>query len=85
LPEQSAEFAAQVLATAERARQEGAARAAASPRVAWPAPQPTAGGGRRIDLRNFPDHVHTLERQPDGSWKQVCRENKRPLAPRGGR
>jgi hypothetical protein len=43
----------------------------------------TASGGRRIDLRNFPDHVHTLERQPDGSWRQVCRENKRPLAARG--
>ncbi|HLK90074.1 MAG TPA: hypothetical protein VKZ18_09270 [Polyangia bacterium] len=70
-------------ATQERARQEAAARVAASPRVPLPAPVATASGGRHIDLRNFPDHIHTLERQPDGSWRQICRENRRPLAARG--
>jgi hypothetical protein len=38
-------------------------------------PQPIAmpSGGFRIDLRGSPGHVRTLERQPDGSFKQVCR------------
>jgi len=38
-------------------------------------PQPVAmpSGGFRIDLRGSPGHVRTLERQPDGSYKQACR------------
>jgi hypothetical protein len=38
-------------------------------------PQPVAmpSGGFRIDLRGSPGHVRTLERQPDGSFKQACR------------
>jgi hypothetical protein len=30
-------------------------------------------GGFRIDLRASTDHVRTLDRQPDGSYKQACR------------
>ncbi len=82
--DESVDFAAKMQANQERAQKEAAVRAAASPRVPLPAPVASAGGGRRIDLRNFPDHVHTLERQPDGTWQQVCRENKRPLAARRG-
>lgn len=67
-------FAARVLAARDQARQQAAARAAAAPRVVWPAPVTTATGGQHIDLRGIPDHVHTLERQPDGTWRPFCRD-----------
>ena len=67
-------FAARVLAVRDQAHQQAAARAAAAPRVAWPAPVTTATGGQHIDLRGIPDHVHTLERQPDGTWRPFCRD-----------
>jgi hypothetical protein len=34
---------------------------------------PTASGGVRIDLRGVARHVRTLERQPDGTYRQACR------------
>lgn len=67
-------FASRVLATRDQARQQAAARLAAAPRVVWPAPVTTATGGQHIDLRGIPDHVHTLERQPDGTWRPFCRD-----------
>jgi len=82
--EDSAAFAARVLATSAEARQRAAARVASAPPVAWPAPQANAGGGRHIDLRGRPDHIHTLERQPDGTWQQTCRSNARPATPGSG-
>ncbi len=75
-----AAFAARVLATRDRARAQASSRAAAKPPVVWPAPAATPTGGRRIDLRGIPDHVRTLERQPDGTWKQFCRDAPRPTA-----
>jgi hypothetical protein len=80
-----AAFAARVLATRDRARAQASSRAAARPPIVWPAPEATATGGRHIDLRGIPDHVRTLERQPDGSWKQFCRDAPRPTAPGSGR
>lgn len=77
-------FAARVLAARDRAHHQAEARAAAAPSVVWPAPVATATGGRRIDLRAIPDHVHTLERQPNGTWRPFCRDSRR-LAPGGGR
>jgi hypothetical protein len=77
----SAAFAAHALVTSAEARQGAAARAAASPRVVWPASQPNATGGRHIDLRGFPDHVQKLERQPDGTWRKFCRGTSRIDAP----
>jgi hypothetical protein len=38
-----------------------------------PAPVAMPNGGFRIDLRGSTDHVRTLDRQPDGSYKQACR------------
>jgi hypothetical protein len=84
-PGESAAFAASVLAVSAQARQRAAAQAAAAPPVALPAPQATATGGRRIDLRGRPDHVHTLELQPDGTWRQFCRGRSRALATGSGR
>ncbi len=82
---EGAAFAASVLAVSAQTRQRAAAEAAAATPVVWPAPQETATGGRRIDLRGRPDHVHTLERQPDGTWRQFCRGPARALASRSGR
>jgi hypothetical protein len=79
-----AAFAARVLATRDRARAQASSRAAARPPVVWPAPEATPTGGRRIDLRKIPDHVRTLERQPDGTWKQFCRDAPRPTASGSG-
>lgn len=79
-----AAFAARVLATRNRARAQASARAAAKPPVVWPAPEATPTGGRRIDLRGIPNHVRTLERQPDGTWKQFCRDAPRPAAAGSG-
>lgn len=68
-------FAARVLAARDQAHQRAATRLAAAPPIVWPAPVPTATGGQRIDLRGVAsDHVHTLERQPDGSWRSFCRD-----------
>jgi hypothetical protein len=39
---------------------------------AMPAPTPMPGGGARIDLRGTVRHVRTLERQPDGKYRQAC-------------
>ena len=80
-----AAFAARVLATRDRARAQASSHAAANPPVVWPAPEATPTGGRHIDLRGVPDHVRTLERQPDGTWKQFCREAPRATAPGSGR
>jgi hypothetical protein len=79
-----AAFAARVLATRDRARAQASSHAAANPPVVWPAPEATPTGGRHIDLRKIPDHVRTLERQPDGTWKQFCRDAPRPTAPGSG-
>jgi hypothetical protein len=81
--EDSAAFAARVLATSAQARQR-AARAASTPPVVLPAPQPTPGGGSHVDMRGHPDHVHVLERQPDGTWRQACRSTARSLASGSG-
>jgi hypothetical protein len=48
-----------------------------------PAPVAMPNGGFRIDLRGGPGHVRTLERQPDGSFKQACRNA--PVAASGGK
>jgi hypothetical protein len=48
-----------------------------------PAPVSRPGGGVRIDLRGSPGHVRALERQPDGSYKQVCTDAP-ALAPASG-
>src|SRR5580698_3430632 len=45
----------------------------ASPPRKLPLPVVMPSGGFRIDLRASPGHVRTLERQPDGSFKQACR------------
>ena len=81
--EDSAAFAARVLATSAQARQR-AARIASAPPVVLPAPQPTPGGGSHVDMRGHPDHVHMLERQPDGTWRQACRSTARSLASGSG-
>jgi hypothetical protein len=83
--EAPAAFAARVLATRDRARAQASSRAAAKPPVVWPAPEATPTGGRRIDLRGIPDHVRTLERQPDGTWKQFCRDAPSPTGSGSGR
>ncbi|HXT95986.1 MAG TPA: hypothetical protein VN853_06775 [Polyangia bacterium] len=67
-------FAARVLATRDQAHRQAATRLAEAPPVVWPAPVSTATGGKRIDLRGVPDHIHTLERQPDGTWRSFCRD-----------
>jgi hypothetical protein len=77
--EDSAAFAERMLAASAEARAR-AARAAATPPTLWPAPQPNPGGGMHIDMRGRPDHVHRLEKQPDGTWRQVCRSTARPLS-----
>jgi hypothetical protein len=77
-PEESAAFAERMQAASAEARAR-AARAAATPPTLWPAPQPSPGGGMHIDMRGRPDHVHRLEKQPDGTWRQVCRSTARPL------
>jgi hypothetical protein len=81
-PAEREAFAAGVLAARDQAHQKAEARAAAVPPVVWPAPVATATGGRRIDLRAVHDHVHTLERQPDGTWRPSC-QGPRRLAPAG--
>jgi hypothetical protein len=48
-----------------------------------PVPVAMPDGGFRIDLRGGPGHVRTLERQPDGSFKQACRNT--PVAASGGK
>jgi hypothetical protein len=68
-----------------RAHAQASARAAARPPAVWPAPEATPTGGRHIDLRGIPDHVRTLERQPDGTWKQFCRDAPAPAAAGSGR
>lgn len=82
-PAEREAFAARVLAAGDQARQRAEARAAAAPPVVWPAPVATATGGRHINLRGIHDHVHTLERQPDGTWRPFCRDS-RTLAPGAG-
>ena len=79
-----AAFAARVLATRDRARAQASSHAAANPPVVWPASEATPTGGRHIDLRKIPNHVRTLERQPDGTWRQFCRDAPRPTAPGSG-
>jgi len=81
--DESAAFAARMVAASAEAR-ERAARAAATPPTLWPAPQPNAGGGSHIDMRGRPDHVHRLEKQPDGTWRHVCRSTARPLSSGSG-
>lgn len=76
-------FGARVLAARDQAHRQAEARASTAPPVVWPAPVATATGGRHIDLRAIHNHVHTLERQPDGTWRSFCRDS-RPLAPGGG-
>jgi len=60
--------------------------AAAARRNARPWLMPAAvampGGGGRIDMRGSPKHVRALERQPDGTFKQVCADA--PEAPSMG-
>jgi hypothetical protein len=73
-PAEREAFAARVLAARDQAHQQAATRAAAARPVVWPAPVPTPTGGQRIDLRGIPDHIHTLERQPDGTWRSFCRD-----------
>jgi hypothetical protein len=51
----------------------GAATSGAPPARKLPPPVAMPNGGFRIDLRGSPGHVRTLERQPDGSFKQACR------------
>jgi hypothetical protein len=79
----SAAFAERMLTAGAEARAR-AARAASTPPTAWPAPQPNPGGGSYIDMRGRPDHVHRLEKQPDGTWRQVCRSTARPLTAGSG-
>jgi len=54
------------------------------PRRPLPAPVAMPGGGTLIDLRGAGRHVRALERQPDGTVKQVCVEAPEMLAPAGG-
>jgi hypothetical protein len=51
----------------------GSAAPGAPPPRKLPPPVAMPSGGFRIDLRGSPGHVRTLERQPDGSFKQACR------------
>lgn len=51
----------------------GTAASGAPPPRKLPPPVAMPSGGFRIDLRGSPGHVRTLERQPDGSFKQACR------------
>jgi hypothetical protein len=50
----------------------------------WQMPATVAmpGGGGRIDMRGSPKHVRALERQADGTFKQVCADA--PQAPSMG-
>ena len=54
------------------------------PRRPLPAPVAMPGGGTLIDLRGAGRHVRALERQADGTLKQVCTEAPEMLAPAGG-
>jgi hypothetical protein len=58
--------------------------AAPTLRKPWHMPSPTQSpnGGARIDMRGSTNHVLALERQPDGSYRRVCRDGVE-LAPRG--
>jgi len=62
----------------------GAAAPARPPLRPWQMPAAVAmpGGGGRIDMRGSPKHVRALERQPDGTFKQICADA--PLAPSMG-
>jgi hypothetical protein len=64
-----------------------APRAAASslrPRTPLRAPVAMPGGGTRIDMRGGGRHVRALERQPDGTLKQVCLDAPEMVSPSGG-
>jgi hypothetical protein len=50
----------------------GATPALIRPRKPLPAPVAMPGGGTRIDMRGTGWHVRALERQADGTMKQVC-------------
>jgi hypothetical protein len=80
--EESAAFVERMQAASAEARARATA-AAATPPTLWPAPQPSPGG-MRIDMRGRPDHVHRLEKQPDGTWRQICRSTARPLTAGSG-
>jgi hypothetical protein len=54
-------------------------------RTQLPAPVAMPGGGVRIDMRTGGRHVRALERQPDGSLKQVCLDAPDSLAPGASR
>ena len=54
------------------------------PRTPLRAPVAMPGGGTLIDLRGSGRHVRALERQPDGTLKQVCVDAPEMLAPAGG-
>jgi hypothetical protein len=45
----------------------------------------TAGAGRglRVDLRDKPQHVRGLQRQPDGTYRNVCLDTPASLRPAG--
>ena len=61
-----------------------AAARALRPRTPLRAPVAMPGGGTLIDLRGGGRHVRALERQPDGTLKQVCVDEPEMLAPAGG-
>ena len=54
------------------------------PRTPLRAPVAMPGGGTMIDMRGGGRHVRALERQPDGTLKQVCVDAPEMLAPAGG-
>jgi hypothetical protein len=54
------------------------------PRAPLRAPVAMPGGGTWIDMRGAGRHVRALERQPDGTLKQVCVDAPEMLAPSGG-
>ena len=53
------------------------------PRAPLRAPVAMPGGGTLIDMRGAGRHVRALERQPDGTLKQVCVDAPEMLAPSG--
>ena len=53
------------------------------PRTPLRAPVAMPGGGTMIDMRGGGRHVRALERQPDGTLKQVCVDAPEMLAPAG--
>ena len=61
-----------------------AAPSSLRPRTPLRAPVEMPGGGTRIDLRGGGRHVRALERQPDGTLKQVCVHAPEMLSPSGG-